>query len=429
MLKRSSLPLAFALLALAGCSSKESDPVTCEDHAKVSGVCPGVTEEAVSSDGVVCTATIAVTPADITSKTSSAPGTCLSLGASEYPAVTLGPGVSLIGKGASSTSIAGIKTIGGDAATIRGVRVGAGGIVVSGAGMLTIDKVLVSGATGVGVAATGTSLTITSSTIEKTGGFGLLSVCRKECAAARGKLSLSRVLVRQAKSVGVWVHGAIDATLDGVEIAKTGAVSFQYGRGFELAEGAAVTAKNFAAVDNADLGVFIDGGTSISFDGFTASRNIRGVQIQGLTGGGTLANFDVLENFALGIGIARGTKGLIVQGGLVASTKRLKIPVNIGGMDEVGDGINWIDGSEVQVASSVKIQTSGRNPVIIDSTSTGKFEGTLAGGDEATGLIVQGGLEPSIPAGLTVAAGVKTNVLTKDKAMPIATAVEWAKGP
>lgn len=440
MLKRSPLPNSLASLALVallaplaleGCSSsKDDESVTCEDRVKVGGACPGVTEGAITADGIACTATIAVSPDDIASKASAAAGTCLQLGAGSYPAITLGPGVSIIGKGQGQTTIAGIKTTGvATGATIRGVRVGGTGIAVSGGGTLTIDKVVVSGTTGVGIAATGSSLTLTATTIEKTGGFGLLSACRKDCTPDRIQLALRSVLVRQTKSVGVWVHGRVDAVLDTVEVSKTGAVSFQYGRGLELAEGASVDAKNFASVDNNDLGIFVDGGTSVSFDGFTASRNVRGVQIQGVAGGGKLSNFEVLENFALGVGIARGTKGLIVQGGLVASTQRFKIPVNIGGMDEIGDGINWIEGSQVEIASTVKIQGSGRNPVIIDSTSSGKFEGTLAGGDERTGLIVQGGLEPSMPAGITVAAGVKTNVLTKDKAMPLATAVELATAP
>lgn len=429
MPKRPLLPLTLALLALAGCSSKEADPApTCEDRAKTAGVCPGVTEDAVSTDGVACTTKIDVTPGDLASKASSAAGTCLVLGSGDYPAVTLAAGVSLIGKGAAATSIEGITTTGADAgATIRGVRVGAGGIVVSGKGTLVVDRVLVSGAALYGVAATGTSLKLSASTIENTGSFGVYSLCKKDCLPARTQLSLERVRVQKAKTVGVWVHGGVDVTIDGAQIDHTDTSSFLYGRGLEVAEGATLDARRLACVDNADVGVLVDGG-SAQFDGLTSSRNMRGVQLQGL-GAGKLVNFEVMGNDALGVGIARGTKGLIVQGGLVASTKKMSIPVDVGGVKEVGDGINWIEGSEVDIAESVKIQGSARRPVIIDSTSKGKFAGTLGGGDEVVGLIVQGGLEPSMPAGLTVVAGVKTEMLTKEKAMPVAMTVDMTKAP
>jgi hypothetical protein len=163
----------------------------------------------------------------------------------------------------------------------------------------------------------------------------------------------------------------------------------------------------------------------VKLGSFAASRNVRGIQLQGIpAGGGLLEDFAVIDNKALGIGIANGSKGLIVQGGLVASTKQLEVPVDVGGLDVVGDGINWLGGSEVTVASSVKIQGSARRPVIIDATSTGKFEGTLGGGDETTGLIVQGGLSASMPSGLTINGSIKTDVLTKDQSMPVAVAVD-----
>jgi len=429
-MKRFSLPILLSLLALSGCSSKDSTPtISCDDRAKVGGNCPGVTDDAVSTDGIACTTKVDVTPADLVSKASSPAGTCLVLGGGSYPAVTLAPGVSLIGKGSGSTAIEGITTKGAAAATIRGVKVGAGGIVVSGAGTLNIDKVLVSGATTYGIAATGTTLNVTASTIDHTGSFGLFSLCKADCLPSRTKLTLDRVFVHQAKLVGVWVHGGVDVTIDGVQIDKTAAGSFLYGRGLEIAEGATVDGKRLAVVDNVDVGIFVDGG-SVKLTSFTASRNVRGVQLQAIPeGGGKLEDFAVIDNQALGIGIANGSKGLIVQGGLVASTKAYNVPVDIGGIQNVGDGINWLGGSEVTIASSVKIEGSARRPVIIDASSKGKFEGTLSGGDETTGLIVQGGLEASMPSGLSVASGVKTDVLTKDKSMPVAVAVAMMKAP
>ncbi len=216
----------------------------------------------------------------------------------------------------------------------------------------------------------------------------------------------------------------VDVSLDGVQIENTQPVDFQYGRGIEIAWGGTLKAKNLAVLKNTDVGIFVQEG-SAELSNFVSSGNQRGVQLQAVTGG-KLENFEILDNAALGIGITNGSQGIIVQGGRVASTKMLDVPVDIGGIQGVGDGVNWLDGSEVSVASSVRIESSARRAVIISSTSKGSFEGVLAGGDETRGIIVQGGLEPSMPSSLSIASGMKTEVLTKDKAMPVAVAVAAA---
>lgn len=417
-----SLASLALIAALSGCSKDDSPAASgCEERTKTGGVCPGVTEESISSAGIACTSTVAATPADFAGKAASAtPGTCLVLQAGTYPAVKLPAGVSVIGAGASATTLAGVGTKGhGAGATLRGLAIGAGGVVVDGAGTLTLEQVHVTGASTYGVLADGTSLVVRKTTIDTTGSMGLYIL---NTTSGRTSLALDRVHVHHAMSVGVCVHGKVDVTLDHVQVDHSKPVDFIYGRGLEVAGGGTVDAKNVAVVDNADVGLLIDG-SAATLVGVTASRNVRGVQLQAIASGGKLSDFEIVDNSALGLGIARGTKGLIVQGGLVASTAMVPIPVDIGGLKEVGDGLNWMD-SDVQVAETVKIQSSGRAAVIIDSTSTGKFAGSLGGGDETKGLIVQGGLVASMPAGLTISTGVKTDVLTKDKAMPVAKSIE-----
>ena len=430
MTNRALLPLL--LLTLAGCASKAAETTTtgdCDARAKVDGACPGVTTEAITTDGVACTTTIAVaTPADESKIAGAAAGSCIALSAGAFGALTLPAGVSLIGKGASSSTVAGIRVTPGEAATIRGLSVSGGGIAVSGKGSLTIESVHVTGAGKFpGISATDTNLTISKSTVELGGGFGVASLCKTDCATARPSLSLRRVLVRDNKSVGVWAHG-VNTVIDGVQVSATHAENFLYGRGFEFAEGS-VKATHIAALNNEDVGIYIDNAVA-ELTSFSVANNIRGVQLQAIPAGGAkLDDFVIDNNAALGLGITKGSLGIIVQGGLIANTRPMKVPVDIGGIQEVGDGINWLGGSEVTVSSSVKIQSSARRAVIIESTSKGKFDGTLSGGDETRGIIVQGGLEPSMPATLSVASGVKSEVLTKDKAMPVAVAMAASKSP
>ncbi len=428
-MKSPSILTLILVTAAAGCSSSsDGDSVrpACNEHAKLEGACPGVTSAA-STTTVACSATIdANSPADLESKLPSAkPGNCVNLGAATFGAITLPAGVHLVGKGASSTKVEGVTVNGaaGSNAVITGVNVGRGGIVASGGGTLEINSVHISGAAGPGISALDTSLTVSTSTIDGSGSFGVEAACKANCTP-RLTLLLRRVLLKNNHAMGVLAQN-VDATLEGVQIEGTQPVDFQFGRGIEVAWGGTLKAKNLAVLGNSEVGIFVQEG-SADLSNFVSSGNLRGVQLQAIVGGAKLDNFEVLDNTALGIGITNGSRGIIVQGGRVASTKMLSVPVDIGGLNEVGDGINWLDSSEVKIASTVKIESSARMPVIISSNSMGSFDGTLAGGDEKQGIIVQGGLEPSMPSTLSIASTVKSSVLTKDAAMPVAVAVSAA---
>ncbi|MGZ6095856.1 MAG: hypothetical protein ACXWUG_27695 [Polyangiales bacterium] len=429
------LPL-LALALLAGCSSKKDDApvVTCDDRAKVDGVCPGVSSAAVGTDGVACSSQISVASAgELSDKASSATaGSCLVLEPGTYGAVTLPAGVSLLGKGSSGTTVDGVTLTGGTTATIRGIAVGAGGIIATGKGDLTVDRVLVSHATNHGINVTDTNLTVLTSTIEYSGKFGLAlgSSCTMACTE-RPKLVIKGVFVREAHGVGIWAHGA-DVILAGVQVDTTRAQQFLYGRGLEVAaepengQTCSITASSFAVLHGDEVGVFVDG-CSADFSGFLSSQNIRGMQLQNIPDGGAkVQDFTMEANKALGLGISK-SKGIIVQGGRIASTVALRVPVDVGGVQEVGDGLNWLE-SDVNVGATVTIENSARQGVIIDSTSTGKFDGVLGGGDEAKGIIVQGGLTAGgVQDGLNISGSVKTEVLTKDKAVPVADRVAKKK--
>jgi len=422
------LPLAF--IVLAGCSSKKDDPSTCDDSAKISGVCPGVTPDTVGTDGVACSAQIAVGGSgELASKAASAPsGSCIVLAPGTYDAVTLPPGVSLIGQGASGTTVGGITTTGSAHATIRGITVGGNGIVATGKGELAIDHVLVSHTTDHGINVTDTNLSVAQTTIELAAKFGVAfsSTCTAACTDSP-KLSLTSVLVREAHAVGIWAHGA-NVHLSGVEVDSTHAQNFQYGRGLEVAaepgQVCSLDLASFAVLHGDDVGIYVDG-CSAKLQHFVASDNLRGVQLQNIVAGGaTISDFQLDSNRALGLGVSNSTS-IIVQGGRIASTVSQHVPVDIGGVQEVGDGMNWL-ASDVAVAASVAISSSARQGVIIDNTSTGTFNGSLSGGDETRGIIVQGGLVAVVQDGLKLGAQ-KADVRTKDHAIPVADRVAKMK--
>jgi hypothetical protein len=422
------LLLTILFAGLAGCASKSGETTTsdCDAHAKADGVCPGVTSDAINADGIACSSTLNVAPGEESKIGGAAAGSCVVLSAGNFGEINLPASVSLIGKGSSSTTVAAVRVTPGTA-TIRGLKVAGAGISVTGKGALTVDASMIANSSGPGISAIDSDLTVTRTTINDSASFGIAANCKADCMA-RPNLSLRRVALRGNKAVGVWAHG-VNASFDGVQVTQTRAVNFLYGRGFEVAEGGSVKATHFAVLDNEDVGVYVDS-ASAELSSFAVSNNIRGIQLQAIPAAGAKLNDFVVENnSALGIGITKGSLGIIVQGGLVASTRPMKVPVDIGGVQEVGDGINWLGGSEVTILNTVKIQSSARRAVIIESNSKGKFEGTLSGGDETRGIIVQGGLEPSMPVDLNIAAGVKSEVLTKDKAMPVAVSMAAMKAP
>lgn len=421
---RTLLPLILVATFSAGCAEEDKDTgPTCDDRVKTAGACPGVTSAPITTDGIACTQAIAMANAsDLEANLAKATaGACVLLAEGSYGAVSLPAGVSLVGKGAGKTSVEGIVTKGVAAgATIRGLSVGTGGIAVSERGTLTIEQVKISGATSFGVHAVQTSVTVRDSSIFNGATTGVVASCRgADCATSRPKLTLVRTWAYGNKRVGVLANG-FDVVLDTVEVSHTKPSSFLYGRGLEVSGGGGLVAHKLVANDNEDVGVFVEAG-AVDIVGLTVARNVRGIQLQAIpAAGGKLQDFAILDNKALGLGIDKGSKGLIVQGGRVASTSAMTVPVDVGGMQQVGDGINWLDGSEVTVAATVRVEGSARRPVIIEANAKGKFEGTLAGGDDALGLIVQGGLVAAMPETLTVAAGVKTDVLTRENALPVA---------
>lgn len=422
MTSRSLLPFLLALAIAPGCSSSDDAEVVadaCDARAKVDGACPGTTADAITADDLACSARLeANTANELEGKLAGATaGACVVLGKSTFGSINLPAGVHLIGQGPEATKVEGITVAG--AATIRGLAVAKGGIVANGGGTVNVDNVLVSGAAGVGISALGTNLSVSRSTIEESGGHGVEGACKGNCTS-RITLTMRRTVVRGAHGVGVLGQN-VDVSLDGVQIESTQSVNFQYGRGIEVAWGGTLKAKNLAVQKNREVGIFVQEGSADLFN-FVSSDNLRGVQLQGIVGGAKLDNFDIVDNTALGLGVTNGSVGIIVQGGRVASTKLHTVPVDVGGVKEVGDGVNWLD-SDVRIASSVRIESSARSAVIISATSKGSFEGTLGGGDETRGIIVQGGLEPSLPATLSIAAGVKSSVLTKAQALPVAVAV------
>ena len=421
---------ATALVACGSSTSSPPAPAGCAD--KVGALCVGAPEASVCA-GDACTAD--VTCASVIKVTTSAQlesalatataGACLALAAGNYGNADVPAGVSLLGTGANAVTLASVRINGGKGSTIRGLTVKGGGVFAKDAQSLAIDRVkIVSGAT-FGLYLLDSDGAVSASTISGNSGNGIIAICKSACDA-RPKVSFSGVLAKDNETAGLLVRG-VTVEFNGMLIRHTKAKAFFFGRGIDAAAGATLSGKALQVDDSEDIGIFLEGG-SITLDDLHVSRNVRGIHLRKVTGG-RLSTFELRDNKAVGLGVDAASVGIVVEGGIIAGTKSVSTPSDIGGEQSIGDGVNWLHGSAVKISASVRIENSGRRAVIADLEARGEFSGSLAGGDEMNGIVVEGGITPSLPSDLKIGSGIKIDLRSKADALPLAAAAASASDP
>lgn len=406
--------------AFLACSAAAPAPV-CEDRTKSNGECPGTHQQSVA---LSCAATVEVGSAEALSAAAATakPGTCISLGKGSYPAVDVPAGAHLVGKGEGGTQVGGVTVHGGGtvvgALSIKGPLAGAG-TAGGGSGGVTLQQVHSTGAPDVAVTVLDLDLTVLDSTIEKASGYGIAAGCSVSPCKVLPKVEIRRTLLDGNAKLGLWLHG-VDATVDHVEIRATKAKDFLFGRGIDLAEGAKLNASHFSIIDNLEAAILVDGAT-VTLDDFVLARNGRGLQIQ-KAGASNVSNFLIKDNGVVGL-LVDGSNGIIVQGGEVSGTKTQRVPVDFGGLADVGDGMNWRGNSEVKI-SGTRFSNSGRQAIIVQGKNAGELSVKLEGNDASTGIIVQG-LDSAGDVGIIVQ-GFTPKVASKGTELPLATPVGMA---
>ena len=426
--------LLGSFVVLVGCSSSSGSsgppgPGACP--VTIDGACVGVPSASICdgsscTDGVSCTTVIEVaTSADLaTATTTATAGACIALASGHYAAVSLPAGVSLLGTGAANVTIDGVTVGAGSGATIRGMKITAGGLSATGAHGLALDRLDVAGGTSFGVWLVDTEAAMTASSVEDNLGYGIVALCKDTCDP-KPKLSFTGVLSQRNETSGMFLRG-VDATLNAVQVSQNKVKNLQYGRGLEIGD-STVRATSFVSDGNDSVGVLVTSGDVTFGPSFGVHDNLFGIQLQAVTSA-NISGFEVRGSGAVGIGMY-GAKGVVIQGGIVADTSSTVVPVDAASSEVVGDGINWLQGTDASIDASVTVQSSTRRPVIADATSTGSLGVKLAGGDDAVGVVIQGGITASDPVGITVADGTKVNRLAQADAMPVAIPAAAAKAP
>jgi hypothetical protein len=142
-------------------------------------------------------------------------------------------------------------------------------------------------------------------------------------------------------------------------------------------------------LDSASFGVLVDKATGVlgaegEEEAIEISRNTRGLWIQNVcsTGGDgcvQLHNGKLEGNFGVGIGVAGQSRGIILCRSAATGTVLERLPVfdgaNLPATDDVGDGVDWLDGSAMTV-EELTLSGNARQSLLIDGPATGNI-GTI----------------------------------------------------
>lgn len=437
--------------AALGCASDPAPPGGCPGARAASGACIGVPAGALcDSDfcaaSVDCAEVVEVSSAAALSQATEAarPGACIALGPGAYGPIDLPPGVSLLGRGAGSVSVAAVSLAAGEGAVLRGLTVGEGGVRIAAGARARIEAVRVVGSASDGVTlGLGASLDLVASVIEGSARYGLsafdagrVAVVRSVVSGSQGpglwaqctggcdceapmELHVEDALVRDSKVIGVSLVGA-RATMSRVEVSGNGLSGFDPSGGISASGCSTLDAAALTIADNTGVGLLIDRANAAigeRGEGFEVSGNQPGIWIQNTTPEQTVQLTGGLleKNRAIGLGMSGDAHGIIIDGMRIAGTFADSAVVSADGglaQEVVGDGVSWQERAQAAIFGLVlsgngleslnpSISPSRRASVLIDGgvgPDSRLSAVTLEGGDEAAGIVQQrlpaGGISP-----------------------------------
>jgi hypothetical protein len=457
--------LSAACSILSGCSDEIEMVAGCAAEDMIGDACAGVpVEDVCESDacvqGVSCAKVLnATNDAEVSAALMGASaGTCITLAPGTYGAVSLPGGVSLLGRSAAKVKVAGVVLGAGTGAVVRGLSAGDSGVRLS-AGALDArleslrigginDSVTfepgssgaivtseIAGSGRAGIFAEDADVTIDRSVVRDASASGVWIVgtgCDAACACtSRPTLTVTGSVIRKNHLLGISVRGA-KADFQGVDIKDTltgvGTNMGSYGGGLTAAACSDVTSKNLRVLGSKAWGVLIDASTAtlggdLPDEGVEISHNEPGLWIQNVkcvpdVPGGPcvmLHNGVLTANLGVGIGVAGQSQGIILCKSIVSTTQTVTMPVldvnEVGALKEVGDGVDWLEESEVTI-DGLTLSGNERHSLLIDGPTAGATGGkiwsiTLEGGDEGKPPLQQhleaGGQQPALSAGVSLA--------------------------
>ncbi len=346
------IALVLAALGAVSCGTllSSTDPnkpkdLVCGKLYLASGTGEALTDALAGAQGGDC-----VVAAGATYRGSFTVPTDVSLVASE------GATVVLTGDSADQPAL---RVMGGPHSTIRGIRVAS--------------------STGMGIVVDPGPAFLVGVSVTKAGKAGLMASCTgADCLDDAHENTFSGVDVSEC-AIGLWVAGT-RATLTGGRVAGSKAQSLTSGHGVIASHGARLVMTGTTVENNEAIGVLVDGtsGTGATLTDVKVLGNLdRGIWAQGLLGSDAVPKLVITGDSTLidsnriaGVG-ARDSSGVSITGGTISNTLKASIPVTLGTLEDVGDGVGLFSGTGAARIENVTLTGNFRSQVLVDQGLAG----------------------------------------------------------
>lgn len=251
----------------------------------------------------------------------------------------------------------------------------------------SVRSLRVVSAAGVGIVIDPGPAVLINVTVHQAQRSGLIATCSAPDCAERGPSLLTDVELT-GNANGLWVVGS-KVRMEGGRVSENNSTQLSSGHGVIASGGASVELIGTEVERNQEVGVLVDGagGTSADLDGVQVRENGgRGIWGQGLTGAEQpklrVRNATLDGNRLVGIGLRQST-GVEILDSQILNTVQVEVPVNLGGMQSVGDGVGLFEQTGAARLENLTFQGNARSQVLIDSAKEGisvnapKFPGAV----------------------------------------------------
>lgn len=306
-----------------------------------------------------------------------------------------------------------------DASTAPQAQFGVGLLVAAGSDVQA-SRLLISGCAAQGAIASASKLTLSDSLIRENAVYGLAVDCGGEsCSRDQSEARIERCELVQNGGVGLWgrrsrltvVESRVDRTrrLAGAELA----------RGIEVVS-CELTLRESEIVDSEAQGLVMHESGGLLADNTISGSLERGVWLQHIAEPLRLEANRIEANRRIGLGLF-DAKQVVIDGGLVRTTENLTSLDHIGETVTIGDGIDVLAGSQLEIRS-VEIINNDRVGLLIDDASANVQSAVIesASSGETEALVVQNAtLSQQVLGDIRNAQGSKISPVVPQKAFAV----------
>lgn len=409
--------LSVGLSAFA-CSACDA-ALECAPENMIGGVCAGLPQNPycsadICTEGEECAAVVEIADsAQLSSAIDGASaGTCFALKPGNYGAITLPPGLKLLGKSADEVSIASLTFASGKGAVVRGLTIAPGGTLAIAQTEARLEAVRVSGGQEAAIRVeSGSILSVSQSEVKASARHGILvnpggsvmlhasivtenagpgltagcegaTCCADPMPSNASIVQVDHTILRHNRVLGMALAGT-KATMENIRIEGTDVgddwLYGEGGGGIQLTSCTSLVARGLEVRNNVWFGILVDTssvdlGIEQEPEGIRVSGNRIGVWLQNISKPfpqkASIVGALIDGNQGVGLGIDHGSNGIIFCKSRVTDTTMTPMLTVANVEKDIGDGVVWAGTSGAEM-DSVMILNSARVAMLIDGPVEG----------------------------------------------------------